>query len=91
MAGGGKTILAMGMLLSLIPDLSGAERLLWLTRTRKARDEALALFRELLDNPFIAIGLGRGQQDSAQEHDEEWDPVVKAALERREGPPLQRS
>ena len=57
--GGGKTTVMTGMFLAMLANLGPKDRLIFLTKSRKARDKQLADFRTYLANPLLAISLGR--------------------------------
>ena len=83
-AGAGKTIVVTGMFLTLIPTMGPNDRLVYLTKTRKARDKQLSEFRSLLPNPLEALSLGR-QRDKGptDETEARWDEVVTSFIDKK--------
>ena len=57
--GSSKTLLSTSIIAALLPQLKGRERILFLTKIRKQRMNALRLGRRIFSNPMLALGVGR--------------------------------
>lgn len=90
-AGAGKTVTVTGMVLCTYPYLRDSQRILWIVKARKMRDEQLDVFRQYLDNPLDAIAIGRSRGSAEQDDDAgEWDPMVADFLKAKIGESLQQ-
>ena len=84
-AGAGKTVLLTGMLLAKLPTLETTDCIIWLTKSRKMRDEQVDLFRRYIgEQQLKAIALGRKSCVRADnDFEEEWDDMVTATLDEK--------
>ena len=83
-AGSGKTIVLTGVLLQKIPTMKLEERMIWLVKSRKGRDEQVDLFRRFLVDPLQVASVGRRRSAGADDSDEDaWDHEIARFVDDR--------
>ena len=81
-AGSGKSTIGAGILAATLkkikPLKDGRKRkMVWLTQTRTQRDDALSAIRKILDEPLMAVGIGRQVNNCATDFDDTYvDPEM---------------